>query len=586
MCGIAGIVGKNVRTLEPNVRGMTDCISHRGPDGDGVATFDNCILGHRRLSIIDLATGDQPMYSPYNSCLVFNGEFYGFRNVKQQLSYPFKTTSDTEVILALYHQYGADQFVQKIRGMFSLALWDEEKKIFIAARDRFGEKPFYYAVTKDNTIVFASELKSIISSGLIKPEISEASLTHYLKHLYVHPHHTIYKNVHVLPPAHYLVYKNEKIEINRYWDLPGQQLNISFEEAKEECYRLLNKAVQEQLVADVKVGSFLSGGLDSSTITALASMNSDKQLTTISFSFGSEVNELPYSRQISKKYNTHNIELHQDDFDIAHWFEKMNEIYDEPFGDSSNIPTYLISKAAANELKVVLTGDGGDELFAGYSNWYPQLLMMQQTGLKSFFRKFKKRLLHSKYRSNNIADIHLQQNQFFSENELNALCKFTAEYDFDKFTDQPYNSVDAAMRMDLQDYMPGDILVKTDRAAMANSLELRAPFLDVDFAEFCIALPESFKIDDHSDKKLMRSAFNHLWTNDIQNRKKQGFGAPVNKWLQQSGMKDLKNAYLNDSKSRLYNYISYEAAQKICTKDNYQTWILLNLAVWLHKHPS
>jgi asparagine synthase (glutamine-hydrolysing) len=524
------------------------------------------------------------MYSAYNSCLVFNGEFYGYKNVKQQLSYPFKTTSDTEVILALYHQYGAENFIQKVRGMFSFALWDEGTQTFVAARDRFGEKPFYYALTNEGAIVFASELKSILSSGLIKPEIDEAALTHYLKHLYVHPWHTIYKNVHVLPPAHYLVYKDGKHHIKRYWDLPQQQLNITFEEAKEECYRLLNKAIQEQLVADVKVGAFLSGGLDSSTITALAAMNSEKQLTTISFSFGSEGNELPYSRQISKKYNTNNIELHHDDFDIAHWFEKMNEIYDEPFADSSNIPTYLISKAAAKELKVVLTGDGGDELFAGYSNWYPQLLTMQQQGFSGFLKKFKKKLLHSKYRSNSIAEIHVQQNEYFSDDELNSICSYKAEYNFDKFLNQPHNTVDAAMRMDLQDYMPADILVKTDRAAMANSLELRAPFLDVDFAEFCIALPESFKIDEHTDKKLMRASFKHLWTDDILTRKKQGFGAPVNKWLQQKGMKELKHTFLDDANSSLYKYINYNSAKAVTAKDNYQIWILLNLAVWLHKH--
>ncbi|MEO5564893.1 MAG: asparagine synthase (glutamine-hydrolyzing), partial [Chitinophagaceae bacterium] len=486
MCGIAGIAGKNVRRYQQQVKQMTDAIAHRGPDGDGVTPFDHCVLGHRRLSIIDLSTGDQPMHSAQGASIIFNGEFYGYLDVKKQLNYNWQTTSDTEVILALYHQYGADNFVKHVRGMFAFVLWDEKEQIFIAARDRFGEKPFYYAVTSDNDIIYSSEVKAILASGLVKPEINPESLSHYLKHLYVHPHHSIYKNIFVLPPAHYLVYKDGKISVTRYWNLPTEQLKISKEEAKEECYRLLDRAVKQQLIADVPVGCFLSGGLDSSTITALASKATSHPLTTISFSFGKDQSEFPYSRQISSKYNTTNIELHQDDFNMAQWFEKMICIYDEPFADSSNIPTYLISSMAAKRFKVVLTGDGGDELMAGYTGWYRSLYNMQRPdGVAGALKNSIKKILYPKYRSNNIAEMHLQQNQYFSSEELKQLAKFNTGYSFDKFTQQPYNSVDAAMRMDLQDYMPGDILVKTDRAAMANSLELRAPFLDVDFAEFC-----------------------------------------------------------------------------------------------------
>lgn len=583
MCGIAGIVGKNVRRHQHLVKQMTDAISHRGPDGEGNAVFDNCILGHRRLSIVDLATGNQPMYSPYNTCIAFNGEFYGFKKVKQTLEYPFKTTSDTEVILALYHQYGAEKFVQHVKGMFSFTIWDESNQLFIAARDRFGEKPFYYTIV-DNQLIYASELKAILASGLVNVELDTDSLSHYLQHLYVHPHHCIYKNIFVLPPAHYLVFKNGEVTLKKYWRLPEKQLTISFEEAKEECYRLLDKSVQQQLVADVKVGAFLSGGLDSSTITALAAKHDSNQLTTISFSFGNDKSELPFSREISNKYNTKNIELHQDDFDISNWFEEMMKVYDEPFADSSNIPTYLISKAASKELKVVLTGDAGDELFAGYSSWYKPLVQMKQAGFKAAIKKFKKKLLNPHYRSNNIAEIHVQQNSYFKQNELNWLCLFDTQHGNDKFIQNPINSVDAAMRQDLQDYMPGDILVKTDRAAMANSLELRAPFLDVEFAEFCISLPEHFKIDGQQDKILMRETFKNLWTPSILNRKKQGFGAPVNQWLQQKGMQQLKYDYLLSKNNPMFHYINFEKTKKIASENNYQTWILLNLAIWMQRH--
>ncbi len=584
MCGIAGIAGINVQRYRQQVMQMTDAIAHRGPDGNASAVFDHCILGHRRLSIIDLTTGDQPMHSGKGASLVFNGEFYGFLDVKKKLHYNWKTTSDTEVILALYHQYGPQEFITHVRGMFAMALWDEKEQLFIAARDRFGEKPFYYAFTRDHELIFASEIKAILASGLIKPEINTGSLGHYLQHLYVHPHHSIYKNIFVLPPAHLLIFRDGKISIRPYWILPKQQLRISKEEAKEECYRLLQKAVQEQLIADVPVGCFLSGGLDSSTITALASLNNKQPLTTISFSFGNDISEFPYSRAVSEKYKTSNIELHQDDVDIAKWFEKMITIYDEPFADSSNIPTYLISRLAAQRFKVVLTGDGGDELMAGYSNWYRNLYHLQHpAGVKGILKNQVKKIKYAKYRSHNMAAIHVQQNSYFTKEEIKKFCRFDAGYSFNKFTEQPYNSVDAAMRMDLQDYMPGDILVKTDRAAMANSLELRAPFLDVDFAEFCIALPEEYKINSSTDKLLLRESFGQLWPASLADRHKQGFGAPVHEWLKQKEMQDLKNEFLLNRNHKIFQWLDYKIVSGYAAKDNYQTWILLTLAVWMEQ---
>ena len=233
MCGIAGIAGRNVQRYGYQVKQMTDAIRHRGPDGEAIADFENCVLGHRRLSIIDLVTGDQPMHSPFGASLIFNGEFYGFLDIKKQIQYNWQTTSDTEVVLALYHQFGEDEFIKKIRGMFAFAIWDEKNQALIAARDRFGEKPFYYSFTNEGDLVFASEIKAIIASGLIKTEISPEALTHFLQHLYVHPHHSIYKNIFVLPPAHYLVFKNGKLTIKKYWDLPHKQLKISKEEAQK-----------------------------------------------------------------------------------------------------------------------------------------------------------------------------------------------------------------------------------------------------------------------------------------------------------------------------------------------------------------
>ena len=263
----------------------------------------------------------------------------------------------------------------------------------------------------------------------------------------------------------------------------------------------------------------------------------------------------------------------------------MIGIYDEPFADSSNIPTYLISQMASRQFKVVLTGDGGDELMAGYRAWYRTLHQLQNPdGIKMRLKNIARKLLFQKYRSSNMSEVHVRQNDYFTKNELQAVAKNKTGYNHNKFTDQPFNSVDAAMRMDLQDYMPGDILVKTDRAAMANSLELRAPFLDVDFAEFCIALPDHFKIDKQNDKILMRESFGQLWTKSILHRHKQGFGAPVNEWLQQKGMQQLKNEYLLNSSNKMYDWLNYKACSSYTQKNNYQTWLLLTLAVWMQRN--
>ena len=338
---------------------------------------DTCIFGHVRLSIVDLGSGQQPMLSSdKNEAIVFNGEIYGYKDIKKSLGdYAFATNSDTEIILALYKRYGHD-LVDKLPGMFSFALWDERKKELFCARDRFGEKPFYYAYGTGGELVFASEIKSILASGLIEPKIDAGSVAHYLKHLYVNPYKTIYSNIFVLPPAHTLAYSDGKLTIRRYWQPPAIDNNIGLEEAARKFKDLFSKAVASQLVADVPVGAFLSGGIDSSSVVAIASQY-QKKLKTLSFHFKDGINELPFAREIAAKYGTEHIELFDRDHDIGTLLLKMNDIYDEPFADSSNIPTYLISKLAREHVKVVLTGDGGDELLGGYASWYRPFLFAQ-----------------------------------------------------------------------------------------------------------------------------------------------------------------------------------------------------------------
>lgn len=622
MCGITGLVAKNSKGYKEQLNKMVSSLAHRGPDAEGKCFFNDCALGHRRLSIIDLKTGGQPMVVNFgksdlpniddnirrsdfqNLGIVFNGEIYGYQDIKKDLTdYPFKTTSDTEVILALYAKHG-ENFVKHLPGMFAFGLWDDKNKKFIAARDRFGEKPFYYALAKNGEFIFASEIKAILASGLIKPKLNKKSLAHYLKRLYVHPYSTIYENIYVLPPAHFLIYQNRKIKISRYWQMPELDYQITLDEAVEQFKKLLFEAVKKQLVADVPFGAFLSGGLDSSTIVAIASQYK-KNLNTFSFGFGEWINELPYALEIARKYKTNHIELTPEKANLGELLIKMQEIYDEPFADSSNVPTYLLAKTARQYTKVVLTGDGGDEMLGGYG-WYKPFLYGEKklsnsvlkTKLIWFIAKLiskipvsnRNRLLDKhlgalfKNKFNSVIDAHLSQNIIFDDNEMAAMgINGTGENNLYSSSWKSNNALDDAMRWDLENYMPGDILTKIDRASMANGLELRAPFLDKDFASFCISLPYSFKITKDADKYILRKAFSDLWTPSIQKREKQGFGAPVDKWLKEESLIDLKYNYLYNPKRKIFNILAYKPVQELIKRNNYKTWTLLILSIWMER---
>ena len=605
MCGIAGIIAPECRRYADALDGMVAALRHRGPDGGDKSFFSNCALGHRRLSIIDLTTGDQPMFSADGKVAVtFNGEIYGYREIRRRLGdYPFTTTSDTEVILALYQQYGAGM-LKHLPGMFALAIWDEQTQTFLAARDRFGEKPFYYAWGRNGEFLFASEIKGLIASGLLQPRLNRTALTHYLRHLYVHPHQTIFSNVFVLPPAHALLLRNSQLTIERYWQLPEMKEVLSEEDAIDEFERLFERAVEQQLIADVPVGVFLSGGLDSSSVVAAASRHC-RRLRTLSFGFGDSINELPHAWEIARLYNTDHVELEDKHEDIAQLMIEMARVYDEPFADSSNIPTYLISREARRFCKVVLTGDGGDELLGGYDFWYRPLRNMQRTnpklmrvaGLMRYAAGISHRTgilraaeLQQKAQGaamwkqfSSIRQAHVVQNTHFTDFELRQLNAYVSSNGSYAYDADALETVDDAMRMDLQDYMPGDILVKTDRASMAHGLELRAPFLDVNFATFCISLPDRLKMTDQQDKWILRQCYGRFWTDAIRKKRKQGFGAPVGDWLKLPGVARLKTQVLDNPGHALFSLIPFNASRPYAARDNYQTWILVTLGLWLEQ---
>lgn len=590
MCGIAGIITPNAGQYREHLQKMTDSIVHRGPDAAGHEFFGNAALGHRRLSIVDISeTGKQPMFSNTgNECIVLNGEIYGYLDLKKKYhQYSYKGTSDTELVLAMY-QHKGKELVNELPGMFAFAIWDEQKQELFCARDRFGEKPFYYAIGENREFIFASEIKAVIASGLIKPEINNEALFHFLKNGYVSAQQCIYSNIFTLPPAHCLVLKKGKIEVKRYYSIPKSDIEISLSDAKEQFTELLKNAIRKQLIADVKVGSFLSGGLDSSTIVGVVKEFVTEQ-TTVSFGYSGENSELNFAEEIARKYNTQHIEIYENRGDITKELLKVSRFFDEPFADMSYVPQYKICEAAARHLKVVLAGDVGDELFGGYSFYSVENQLKNHFSYNNIIAKFGMKI-YGKFKTSsyisqqnqkykNILDFHQNSvRNFFTPEEISELGIKNAYQQSFSFSPNP-NSLNDIMRVDMEKYVPGNMLVKSDRMAMANSLEVRTPFLDKDFAEFCLQLPENLKLNGENDKIILREAMQNYWTKTIQNRHKQGFGSPVENWMVEGNMMTLSKDLLENKSSKVYNFIDYNSVQKHLNKDR-KHWNLLQLALW------
>jgi asparagine synthase (glutamine-hydrolysing) len=596
MCGIAGIIANNARNYQEELKKMTDAIAHRGPDSSDFEFYENAALGHRRLSIIDLSeNGKQPMLSSTkNECIVLNGEIYGYQTIKAQYpEYPYRGSSDTEVILAMY-QRKQKNLIHDLPGMFAFAIWDNEKQELFCARDRFGEKPFFYAIGKNNEFIFASEIKAILASGLIQPKVNQEAISNYLQYGYVSTYHSIYENIHTLPPAHQLIWKDGKANISRYYSIPAKDRVLSLSDAKEEFTYLLKNAVKKQLIADVEVGSFLSGGLDSSSIVGLVAEFLPKQ-TTISFGYDHENSELKYAKEIADKYNTNHIEVHEKKEDLATSLLKISPFFDEPFADISFIPHFEICRNARKNLTVVLSGDVGDELFGGYNFYRIENTLRNHFSYKNIIAKFGLNLYQKiketsfitkqnlKYSS--ILDFHQNYvRNAFNQEEKNTL-GITATYENPfSFTPNP-DSLNDIMRVDIEDYVPGNMMVKSDRMAMANSLEVRTPFLDIDFAEFCIQLPEQLKLNNDNDKIILREAMGSYWTDTIRKRHKQGFGMSVKSWFEEENLMNLSNDLLKNPDQKIFNYIDFKATQKFLNKDH-KHWNLLQLSLWAHNNQN
>lgn len=554
MCGIAGFVNFHQHTQSSLqvIERMCEVIHHRGPDDQGVWTDDGLALGMRRLAIIDLAGGHQPIWNEDHSVLVvYNGEIYNHVELRQQLQqqgHQFSTVCDTEVIVHAYEEYGA-ACPRYLRGMFCLALWDARRQRLLLARDRFGKKPLNY-YWDGQQLIFGSEIKSILATGIAR-ELNPQALDDYLLYRYVPAPHTIFQNIFKLPAAHTLIWEQGTIKIERYWDLPFAPVCHDDEQtAIERTRELLRDAVKVRLMSDVPLGAFLSGGVDSSLVVGLMSQLLEQPVKTFSIGFVEDgYSELSYARQVAQHFHTEHHEFCVRP-DLIEVLPRLVWACDEPFADSSMLPTYYVSKLAREHVTVVLTGDGGDEIFGGYtryeSEWalqripafvrralsYGSDFLPAGTRGKKFLHKLRydlparyvHRLQKFPLMSTPIFEpdfvAQLQQHDPYAH-LLGVFATMQAEQD----------TVTRLQYVDTRVYLPDDILVKVDKMSMINSLETRAPLLDQHLAAYVTSLPPHIRLKRGLLKALLKQAATNMLPPEILTRSKQGFGIPLKHWL-------------------------------------------------------
>ncbi|MDR4499784.1 MAG: asparagine synthase (glutamine-hydrolyzing) [Candidatus Scalindua sp.] len=624
MCGIVGKFNFYNRkpVSEELIKSMCDIIDYRGPDDSGIYLDGHIGLGHRRLSILDLSKlGHQPMSSGDKSIwITYNGEIYNFQSLKKDLmlkGYTFSSHCDTEVIIYLYQEYG-EECLKHLRGMFAFAIWDRNKETLFLARDRIGKKPlFYYFDGK--TFLFASEIKSIFKDKSLKREINFEAFYDYFKYLYVPDPKTIYKNTHKLEPGHYMILSKDGIRKNEYWDISfSEQSNLNENDIAEELLNILDESVRLRMISDVPLGAFLSGGIDSSGIVALMAKQTNNPVTTCSIGFDSEeYDEVRYARMVSEQYSTdhHEFTVNENTEEIL---TDLAFYFDEPFADASAVPTYYVSKVARQRVTVALSGDGGDENFAGYEKYYiddienrirrkiprpirtlilPYLSDLLSMGNHAIFRKGTTLLKTLSFESdygffltNTEFDDHLWKDLINNDTK-----KQIGEYDPFSVTRYYYNKADTddhlsrILYTDLKTYLPGDILVKVDRMSMANSLEVRSPILDHKVIEFAANIPPGLKYNNGEKKYILKQSFKQILPKEIMYRRKMGFSVPLAQWFREE-MKAFVSSNLLSTDAGVNNFFRKEIILKIwnlhqtCTR-NYSTilWSLLMFELWYRK---
>ena len=615
MCGLLGIVDYKKSINASLFNEMLNSLKHRGPDDEGVEVFslDSCsiFLGHRRLSIIDISSnGHQPMLYEHLA-IIYNGEVYNFKDIRQDLiseGYSFDSNSDTEVILKSYHFWGID-CVERFRGMFAFAIYDSEQQEIIIFRDRAGVKPLYYSQT-DNALIFSSELRPLLNYPDFNKEIDFEAVSSYLQFGYIHAPKTIFKAVQKLLPGYYLKYNIEsKVLVKEcYWNINDFYENqVAREDIVEELEATIIEAFNLRMIADVPVGVFLSGGIDSSLVAAIVQKYSKIPINTFTIGFeDKKYDESNYAKEIAKYLGTNHTELICNKEDALAIITKLPKIFDEPFADSSAIPTVLVSELAKKQVSVVLSGDGGDELFCGYpsyvlmekrfkllskipfrktlrkiSNIFPVPIFIQNKFNGKLYNKvvkFKNMLDHD-----DIVNTFKVANSVFSKDEIKGLIR--EGYFFSKDIPATTSNLEKMMISDFKGYLPDDLMVKIDRSTMSASLEGREPLLDHKIIEFAASLQVSYK----KNKEILKSILGHYIPEELFLRKKQGFGIPINDWLRED-LKYLVDQYLGEELIKKYNVFDYgyisELLEAFYAKknDDNKVWVLLMFQMWFSEN--
>ncbi len=638
MCGIAGGIWlHNAPGLSRDVlRTMTDAIAHRGPDDQGhliIPPKNNpsildanpspgVALGFRRLSIIDLAAGNQPLGNEDGSVqIVFNGEIYNYQELRHRLEgsgHTFRTHTDTETIVHLYEDLGLDCF-EHLNGMFAMAIWDQRRERLVLARDRLGKKPLYYSM-HNGRLVFASELKSLMQLPGISKEIDPGAIDLYLTYQYIPHPHSIYKGIRKLPPGHFAVFENGELSVQRYWDVDwSRETPMDQPTASRELTTMLADAVRIRLRSDVPLGAFLSGGIDSSLIVAIAQQQLEMPIRTFSIGFSeADFDETHYAKMVADHVGTKH-ERFEVTPDALNIIDRLVDQYDEPFGDSSAVPTWYLCELTRQHVTVALSGDGGDELFGGYEryralklsgqlqSWLPVDWLMQSgliqrlpdsSARRSFLRRVRR---FCEALGQPPIDRYMNWIQIFGEASRLDLYR-------DSFIEQlpdrnpvlfladawrragKRDLVSCASTADLQTYLPCDLMTKVDIASMAHSLEARQPMLDYRLVEWAAALPSHLKLRDRRGKCLLMDTYHDLLPKAIWNRSKMGFGVPIAKWFKTS-LRDRTYDALLGPDAKCHSFFRREAIETLVeehmsgrSNQAYRLWNLLFLELWLRKN--
>jgi asparagine synthase (glutamine-hydrolysing) len=550
VCGIVTIYGKNAAARGQDgdavasvLAAMLATLERRGPDEQTAVQVGPAWLGHARLSIIDLQTGTQPVYNETGTvAVILNGEIYNYRELRDRLrqrGHVFRTASDTEVIAHLYEEHGEGLF-QHLNGMFAAVVYDRERDLLLAGRDRLGEKPILYLDTPDH-LVLASELKSLLEWPGAPRELDPMAVALYFNMLCVPEPLCIFRGIRKLPPAHYLRVEGGRVEEKCYWSPEARvDWKLSAGAAREGLLDLLGDAVRIRMVADVPLGVFLSGGIDSSAVTSFAAEASDSPVRTFAVGLAGDMDERPFARAVAERCGTDHTELFVRG-DVADAFPLVMDYFDEPFADSSCVPTFMVAREARAHVKVALTGDGGDELFAGYTAYLSQAQLRGgrlTSRLARLVTDVSGRRTPYPHQGGSWAREHWREvRSVVPASELGRWLPGAAA-DVGRFYDEntwltlhDTDPLSAAFAHDLNYYLPADLLKKVDMAAMLTSLECRAPFLDHRLVEFCLTIPPDLKLQGGSPKRLLKDALADRLPRDVLERPKHGFGAPVTDWV-------------------------------------------------------